>query len=151
MSLLKIRDEDGNIHSIAIMKGDKIVAKDPAILSNTEDDTSVTSVSITKRGLYDVRVRVYFPNSSEYSPFFRSVLSVSDLNDSFDHVVGGRVSEYSRKGSTDTYDSLDTYIVRYENGTISSQFFYTVTYDEPDPKQQPKVYLSEVRLLIPYD
>lgn len=162
MSLLKIRDPDGTVRVITIMKGDKgdgvpnggnagqvirktedgtewhdLFATDPIILSNTADDKSVTSVNITKKGLYDIRARVYFPGTRTYSHFFRSVVSVADLNESFDQLISGSIDS-DGKG---TY-----YCIRFENGTISSLYHI-----KPDGQSHPCLYLTEVRLLIPYN
>ena len=161
MGLLKIRNADGTIQPITVMKGDKgegvpdggttgqIVKKtedgtewaglsleDAVVMSNS--DTSVSTASITKRGLYEVAF------SGDYTDVF--LLSISDLSRAIDKYI---ITNLFMDGDTLSYNRVT---IRYQDGTIS--VFYRpgtpsssggVTY--PSGNQ---VYITEVRLLVPY-
>lgn len=175
MSLLKIREPDGTIHSIATFKGNKgdgvpdggnagqvikktadgtewgdILSTDPIVLSNTEDDKSVTSVGITQRGLYDFKVRLFTQTNSSgagtYSPFYRAVVSIADLNESFDREIYCEIKVDS--SGTVKESSLYRCYLQYEDGTMSVRYGYS---NGNTTTSLDFAYLSEVRLLIPYD
>ena len=146
MSVLKIRDENGKIHSIASLKGDKgdgvpeggvpgqvikmgedgtewgDVATNSVILENTEDISSVVSCDITQRGLYEVSVYVL----PEKNALYRALVSVSDLETSFlqclDSGVRCFVGYYPNSRTLDTHCTDD----------------------------DKMAYLSKVRLIISY-
>lgn len=170
MSLLKIREPDGTVHSIATFKGNKgdgvpdggeagqvlkktedgtewgeVSAPPHIVLSNTENDKTITSVGITQRGLYEVRVRIfYLKNSSTgygtYSDFYRAVVSISDLSASFDQDVYNELDSDSR--------FCRCYLL-YADGTISAE--YSVYIGNGTTPGSNVAYLSEVRLILPYD
>jgi hypothetical protein len=169
MSLLKIREPDGTVHSIATFKGNKgdgvpdggeagqvlkktedgtewgeVSAPPHIVLSNTENDTTITSVGITQRGLYEVRVRIfYLKNSSTgygtYSNFFRGVVSISDLDASFDQNVYGELN---------SDNSFCRCYLRYADGAISATYGKN---NGNSTSNSEVAYLSEVRLILPYD
>ena len=145
MSVLKIRDENGKIHSIASLKGDKgdgvpeggvpgqvikmgedgtewgDVATNSVILENPQNMSNVAECSIAQRGLYEVSAYV-LPDANLY----RALVSVSDLGVSFlqcvDSGVRCFVGYYPNTGKLGAYCTDDDRLA----------------------------YLDEVRLLIPY-
>ena len=162
MSILKIRDEHGNIRDISIMKGDKgdgvpdggttgqvirkteagtewadISVKNTAILTNT--DTSVKSVSITKRGLYEVKAK---DTTDEYI----FILSISDLYKTVKDIkilgVSVANSQILRNELRCIYASGEVRVTSIQEtyNNVSQTIFSNSNY-----------YLSEVTLLIPYD
>ena len=184
MGVLKIRDENGKVHTITTFKGDKgepgkdgkngvgvpdggnvgqvmkktadgtgwgdIFDKDPPLLSNTENDTTITSVGITQIGLYDIKVRVFTQTKSDgtgtYSPFYRAVMSISDLGDSFDREI---YCEIRVDSSGDVKESsLYRCYLRYADGTISVRYGYS---NGSSSSSLDFPYLSEVRLIMSYD
>ena len=177
MSILKIRDADGNIKSIAIMKGDKgegvpdggsagqIVKKTkegtewvypsatPAVvMSNT--DTTVTSVAITQKGLYEVEV-AYSLVSTKVERH-RQLVSIDDLSKTqeWESTVGVLHRASTNLTEYDAEQYLST--LTYDNGVLSSKNRVRTTRLYSNRLQSYVVdsnslsYITEVRLLIPY-
>lgn len=223
MSILKIRDENGNIHSIATMKGDKgdgvpdggsagqvikktadgtewgdtgvpdggvagqvlkktadgtawgdiaeipkggnagqvvkkteegvgwgdVTSACTAIFTNT--DIAVNSYTITKRGLYEVKIfcalsQESYPAAAHYNKACKCLMSISDLNETQEQrlVIGSYT-----QGSI-PHDLAAT--IKYESGTFSSH--YNHVYVSGSSVMYPSgehSYLAEVRLIIPYN
>lgn len=162
MSILKIRDENGNIHSIATMKGDKgdgvpdggnagqvvkkteegvewgdVTSACTAIFTNT--DIAANSCPITKRGLYEVKIFCSVANTSNapsaesYTKACKCLMSISDLNEA--------------QSQSLTVINRAAYI-SYENKTFTSSYTHGVG---DTIYSGNRSYLAEVRLIIPYD
>ena len=192
MSILKMRDENGTIHSIAIMKGDKgdgvpdggttgqvikktadgtewgdtgvpdggstgqvlkktadgtawgdVLQTNTNILSNT--DSTVKSVSITQRGLYEV---IGSLNSYDTYTF---IMSVADLSKT---VTKRQTTRYFIPSGTENAPLLkDELECKYENGEIkvsSTEQTYNASSGYIDYKKD-RYHLSSVTLIIPYE
>jgi hypothetical protein len=152
MAILKMRDADGNIKSIAIMKGDKgdgvpdggsagqVVKKtaegtewvspfaSPSVVFSNAD-VSVNSATITKCGLYEVDIAYSLESDQPFWAFLhhKVVVSVEDLRstNAWEFVVAA--GEASGKTLTLTYD----------NKALSSTANFSNC-------------LAEVKLLFPY-
>ena len=161
MSILKIRDENGKIHSIAIMKGDKgegvpdggtkgqvvkktedgtewadMAVETEVVMSNS--NTSVSTASITQRGLYEVAF------SGDYTDVI--LLSISDLSRA---IVKKIIVNLYMDDDILAYNAVR---VSYENGAISV-FYRPGTPSSSGGVTFPsgnQVYITEVRLLVPY-
>lgn len=178
MAILKIRDANGNIKSIAIMKGDKgdgmpdggsagqvvkktadgtewaDIASSPAVvMSNT--DTTVTSVAITQRGLYEVYVSYAFNSNGEYTQH-KHLVSIDDLSkaESWESTIGVHHRASTDLQNYDAFQYLST--LEYNNGELSSQIRTKRLYIASN-KLFPSVlesnsphFIAEVKLLIPY-
>lgn len=147
MSLLKIREPDGTVRVITIMKGDKgdgvpdggskgqvlkkteggtewadaDMVSNSLVMENTSDLSTIVSCTLDKRGLYEVAVTIQGGEEN----LVRGLLSVSNLNATFRQCI---------------YSGVECYL-RYSNGDLE------VGCTDSDRM----AYLSEVRLLIPYD
>ena len=176
MAILKIRDADGNIKPIAIMKGDKgdgipdggsagqVVKKTAdgtewadfastpsVVMSNT--DTTVTTVAITQKGLYEVEVA--YSRVGTYDGRHRQLVSIDDLSK-------------TQKWESSLFSFLRSYLnsddrvdhrmltLTYDNGVLSSQMssnevhIYSSRFAESVSVINNSHFIAEVKLLIPY-
>lgn len=159
MGILKIRNEDGTVQTIAIMKGDKgdkgdrgdIFAHPATVFSNT--DTAVASAAITQRGLYEVDVAYFLgeqisppPPYSDYEHkmFLMSVDDVSKTQK--DKYVAAFDSKIIVMDGVQVKENVPRIVtLTYENGTFSSEHFLVGNYD------LNRTCIAEVKLLVPYD
>lgn len=171
MGLLKIRDENGVVRTIMSIKGDKgdkgdgvpdggspgqvmrktadgtawgdVLQTNTNILSNT--DSTVKSVSITQRGLYEV---IGSLNSYDTYTF---IMSVADLSKT---VTKRQTIRYFIPSGTENAPLLkDELEWKYENGEIkvsSTEQTYNASSGYTG-YQKDRYYLSSVTLIIPYD
>lgn len=180
MSILKIRDADGSIKGIATFKGDKgegvpdggtagqimkkteggtewadLSAHDTAVFQNT--DISVTSASITQRGLYEVKV-VYaltqgsLPSAASFSNTHKFLMSVSDLSETQEQKVA--VGEGDVVLNNKVYPNEVWVEYNSQTFTAHSVIRESVTVDSiPSVStiRDKHSYLAEVRLIIPYE
>ena len=175
MSILKIRDENGNVHPIAIMKGDKgdgvpdggttgqvikktesgtewgdTGSKCEALFTNT--DTSVNSCAITKRGLYEVKIAFSLATASgtvaasTYSNKHKFLMSVSDLSETQEQEVA--VGNDYISGVMTKHRVAG---VKYEGKTFYAHFNNVHVSDSSTTSLGNRAYLAEVRLIIPYE
>ena len=155
MGVLKIRDEDGNVRTISTFKGDKgegvpdggeagQVLKKTAdgtewgdIISNSivfeNTDTSgfpnAQSCSISEKGLYEVSVTIKSGDGiTEYKA--RGLVSISVIGDPFVQCV---------------YSVYGCHLEFSANDTDGKKISVWCTDDSVYP------YISEVRLLVPYN
>lgn len=172
MSILKIRDENGNVHPIAIMKGDKgdgvpdggtkgqvikktesgtewsdftAASKCAALFTNT--DTAISSASITQRGLYEVKMACAVTNNtnpaaSAYDKKRIWLVSISDLT--LTQSQEFVVGYYTLNGEMKD----QTATIAYANQTFTSSYYHR-TADGSSAKNNS--YIAEVRLIIPYE
>ena len=179
MAILKIRDADGNIKSIAIMKGDKgegvpnggyagqIVKKTaegtewvypsvtPAVVfSNT--DVNVKSAAITKRGLYEVDIAYAHYSGGEYT-HHRHLVSIDDLSKTqqWESTVGVLHRESTTVATYDPSQYLSVLV--YDNGELSSKICTrrlrasaSNNVIQSDTDTGCPSFVAEVKLLLPY-
>lgn len=203
MSILKMRDENGTIHSIAIMKGDKgdgvpdggttgqvikktedgtewgdtgvpdggsagqvlkktesgtawgdvdISSKCEVLFTNT--DVSVNSYTISKRGLYEVKM-IYSTAGRKSSPTSGWVynnsntflVSVSDF--SKEQWVASLALVYMDNG----VPKFRKAGIQYKNKTFTAVYNHVIVDDTgvEEANNADRAYLAEVKLIIPYE
>ena len=174
MSILKIRNEDGSIQSIAIMRGvgvpdggeaGQVVKKTeggtewgapfafPAVvLSNT--DTEVTSASITQRGLYEVDIAYTYYSGADYT-HHKHLVSIDDLGKTqeWELTVGVLHRANTAAQEYNAIQYLST--LAYDNGELSSKIRARTTIAGTRVSSSVEdtsflSYIAEVKLLIPY-
>lgn len=178
MAILKIRDADGNIKSIAIMKGDKgdngvgipdggttgqtikrteIGAEwvDPyatpaVVMSNT--DTSVASATITQRGLYEVDVAY----------FLGSKITPAPLYSEYEHKVFLiSVGDMSKTQKDKYVAAFDSKVIGIDGMEVKENVprIVTLTYENGAFSSEHfmvghndlnRTCIAEVKLIIPY-
>ena len=159
MSILKIRDENGKVIPIAIMKGDKgdkgdrgdIFAHPATVFSNT--DTAVASAAITQRGLYEVDVAYFLGSKISPAPLYSEyehkvfLISVDDMSKTQkDKYVAAFDSRVVGTDFTEIKENVPRIVtLTYENGTFLSEHFM-VGYNDLN-----RTCIAEVKLLVPYE
>lgn len=179
MAILKMRDADGKIKSIAIMKGDKgdgvpdggsagqifkktadgtewaDFASTPAVVMSNPDttDTTVTSVAITQRGLYEVEVARY--GNGAYDERNIHLVSIDDLSKARKWEYIWYI--YHMNYATNERVAENILTLAYENGELSSQIVQRTMYDTATSGFHTSYMvldnshrIVEVKLLIPY-
>lgn len=177
MGILKIRDEDGIVRTIASIKGEKgndgvgvpeggtkgqvikrteegaewgNIAPCEVLLQNS--DISIDTFTIEKRGLYEVKMFYSTANLKGFldaSTYVHSGIFLISVSDlDKDQWVASLAQVYMDNGVPKFREAG----IKYENKTFTATYFHVIVSDTGvESTTNKRAYLAEIKLIIPYE